>query len=90
VVGLQRVSGVHTLSGLPNGEKLIDIPLVSENTTAAMNSPRPAGAEQHGPYQHGGIFPAVNSGGAFIPNPPLVVGGSTGPRRWADHAGLYI
>lgn len=46
-------SGVHTLSGLPNGEKLIDIPLVSENTTAAMNSPRPAGAEQHGSVDEG-------------------------------------
>lgn len=67
-------SGVHTLSGLPNGEKLIDIPLITENTTAARNSPWPAGAEQHGPYQHGGIFPAVNGGGAFIPHPPLVVG----------------
>jgi len=46
-------SGVHTLSGLPNGEKLIDIPLVSENTTAAMNSPWPAGAEQHGSVDGG-------------------------------------
>ena len=43
-------SGVHTLSGLPNGQKLVDIPLKSETT---HGSPWPPGAEEHGPYQVG-------------------------------------
>lgn len=65
-------SGVNTLTGLPNGQKLVDIPLSAEKPKDG--SPWPAGAEQHGPYQHGGIFPAINSGGGFIDKPPLVVG----------------
>ena len=64
-------SGVNTITGLPNGQKLVDIKLVPE---ASHGSPWPAGAEQHGPYQHGGIFPAINSGGSMITSPPLVVG----------------
>lgn len=63
-------SGVHTLSGLPSKHKLADVPLKSENSS----SPWPGGAEQHGPYQHGGIFPAVNGGGGLIKSPPLIVG----------------
>jgi hypothetical protein len=35
-------------------------------------SPFPGGADIHGPYQHGGIFPAVNGGGKIF-SPPLVV-----------------
>jgi beta-mannosidase len=65
-------SGVNTITGLPNGQKLIDIPLSAEKPKDG--SPWPAGAEQHGPYQHGGIFPAINAGGKFIDKPPLVVG----------------
>jgi len=29
-------------------------------------------------YQHGGMFPAINGGGSFIQNPPLVVGVNPG------------
>ena len=64
-------SGVHTLSGLPNSLQLVDIPLKGQGGTG---SPWPAGAEQHGPYQHGGIFPAVNGGGGLIHSPPTIVG----------------
>ena len=35
-------------------------------------SPFPGGADIHGPYQHGGIFPARNGGGGMF-DPPLVV-----------------
>jgi hypothetical protein len=41
-------SGVHTLTGLPNDQPLVDIALKSE---PAKGSPWPPGAEQHGPYQ---------------------------------------
>ena len=77
-------SGVNTLTGLPNGQKLVDIPLNAEKATGG--SPWPAAAEQHGPYQHGGIFPAINAGGSMIANPPVVIraansGGPGGPTR---------
>ena len=42
-------SGVNTITGLPNGQKLVDIPLSAEKPKDG--SPWPAGAEQHGPYQ---------------------------------------
>ncbi len=35
-------------------------------------SPFPGGDDIHGPYQHGGMFPAVNGGGNMFP-PPAVV-----------------
>ena len=65
-------SGVNTITGLPNGQKLVDIPLNAAKP--ADGSPWPGGAEQHGPYQHGGIFPAINGGGGAIAKPPLIVG----------------
>ena len=64
-------SGVDMLTGLPNEYPLVDIPLKSQ----ASSSPEwPPGLEQHGPYQHGGIFHAINGGGHLIPDPPVVVG----------------
>ena len=41
--------------------------------TAALSSssPFPGGDDIHGPYQHGGIFPARNGGGKLFP-PPVV------------------
>jgi beta-mannosidase len=65
-------SGVNTVTGLPNEHPLVAIPLKPESPTDG--SPWPPGAEQHGPYQHGGIFPAVNGGGGMIAHPPIVVG----------------
>ena len=37
------------------------------------DSPWPGGGDIHGPYQHGGLFPAVNGGGSMF-TPPVVVG----------------
>ena len=41
-------------------------------TPQSAASPFPGGADIHGPYQHGGIFPARNGGGGMF-DPPLVV-----------------
>jgi hypothetical protein len=44
----------------------------SSSSPAFGDSPFPGGDDIHGPYQHGGMFPAVNGGGTIFA-PPTVV-----------------
>ena len=50
--------GVHTLTGHPNGNALVN----QNHYPNHPGLPWPVG-ESHGPYAHGGIFPSVNGGG---------------------------
>ena len=51
-------------------------------------SPFPAGADIHGPYQHGGIFPARNGGGRLF-SPPVVVDVNPGNAVGASAPGYF-
>jgi beta-mannosidase len=64
-------SGVFTQTGLPNGNALVPIGAPGSGTQLGG-----ADIESHGPYQHGGGFPAVNgkkTDGAFDANIPITL-----------------
>jgi len=73
-------TGVHPLTGFPDGHPLTPRATASSQRHFATNAggpaavppPWPIGQEGHGPYQHGGMFPAVNGGGSLF-SPPVVV-----------------
>jgi hypothetical protein len=80
-------SAVHTLSTpRPRGAREAQARAAVEvNGRVADDPPWPKGADIHGPYQHGGGFPAVNGGGGAF-SPPVIVGVQpgvrTGPGNW--------
>eukprot|EP00051_Salpingoeca_urceolata_P023405 m.396250 g.396250 ORF g.396250 m.396250 type:complete len:1245 (+) comp20102_c1_seq16:524-4258(+) len=69
-------SGIWHAAG-PSPSSPLSSPLssapLSGSTGSSESPPWPLGVEQHGPYQHGGLFPAVNGGGSLFA-PPTVVG----------------
>jgi hypothetical protein len=53
-------TGVHRLTGLPNGNPLTTHPAFDGNTAAGIPSAPAVSIETHGPYQHGTGFVSAN------------------------------
>ena len=59
-------------TGLATLLAAVDVAVDGSVAPSAGASPFPGGDDIHGPYQHGGIFPARNGGGNLF-QPPVVV-----------------